>query len=82
MAFGFKALFIGKHRLLMQFELAWMDGEWPLRITSKDQAVSHQGNASVGLNAGMVFKQLMGKNKGYIHNALSDFSRESTGTLA
>jgi hypothetical protein len=80
MAFGFKALLIGKHRLLMQLELAWMDGEWPLRITSKDQAVSNQGNSSVGTNAGMVFEQLMGKNKGYVHNALSGFSRESTGT--
>jgi hypothetical protein len=46
-----------------------------MRITSKDQAFSDQSNASVGLNAGMVFKQLMGKNKSYIHNALSGFAR-------
>jgi hypothetical protein len=28
----------------------------------------------------MVFKQLVGKNKGNFHNALSGLSRESTGT--
>ena len=48
----------------MQHELAWMDGEWPLRVATKDQAVSNQGNPSVGTNAGMVFEQLMGENKG------------------
>jgi hypothetical protein len=80
MAFGFKALFIGKHRLLMQLLLAWMDGEWPLRIPTKNQAISNQGNASIGTNSGMVFEQLMGKNKGDFHRDLTGFSCESTGT--